>query len=97
MRTFLLGGHPHQREISRIPYLTNLSVSSLSKPKHYTSIYIYIYIYIYTHLEAWFARDIMIHTLAMIYILAMILTLAMIHTLAMGNINCHTCVLKCQR
>ena len=30
MRIFLLGGQPHQRGISRILYLTNLSSSSLS-------------------------------------------------------------------
>ncbi len=72
MRTFLLGDHPHQREISRIPYLTDLSASFfISKLKHYT------YIYIYIHSEAWFARDIMILTLTMIHILAMILTLTM--------------------
>ena len=79
MRTFLLGGNPHQRGISRIPYLTDLFASSLS------IITDALYFYIYIHLEAWFAKDIMIHTLAMIL------------TLAIGNINCHTCVLKCQR
>jgi hypothetical protein len=75
MRTFLLGGYPHRRGISRISYLTDLSVSSLSIKTEALHFYIYIYI----HFEAWFARDIMIHTLAI------------------GNINYHTCVLKCQR
>ena len=70
MGIFLLGDHLHQRKIYRIPYLIDLSASfSISKLKHYTFIYI--------HSEAWFARDIMILTLAMIHILAIILTLAM--------------------
>ena len=78
MRTFLLGGHSHQRGISRISYLTDLFAHFLSKIKT-------LHLYIYIHSEAWFARDAKIHTLAMI------------HTLVMGNINCHTCVLKCQK
>jgi hypothetical protein len=79
MRIFLLGGHPHKKEF--LEFLMSL----ISLPRFHIktkALYFYIYIYIYIHSEAWFARDTIIHTLAMIYTLAMIHTLAIIHTLA---------------
>ena len=56
MRTFLLGGHPHWKGISRIFYLSDLSTSSLyQKMKHCT--YIYIYTLKYDYHDSYFNHD----------------------------------------